>query len=103
MAKKKAATQAVKKVAKKKAAKKKAAAPKHVIPGDCGPLVDCILGIMEDGDTFDLEQVRGDFQACVEFLADLPDDAQPWQMDMSEFSFTKEAEKFIKAYVAAHQ
>ena len=58
---------------------------------------------MEDGDEFNLDEVRGDFQACVDFLATLPDDAQPWQMDLSEFSFTKEAEKFIKAYVTAHQ
>jgi hypothetical protein len=98
MAKKKAAKKAV-----KKAAKKKAAAPKHVIPEDCGPLVDYLLGIMEDGDEFDLEEVRYDFQACVDFLATLPDDVQPWQMDMSEFSFTKEAEKFIKTYMAAHK
>ena len=77
MAKKKAAKKAVKKVAKNKAA-----APKYVIPGDCGPFVDYLLGVMEDGDTFDLEEVRGDFQACVDFLATLPADVQPWQMDM---------------------
>ena len=98
MAKKKAAKKAVKKVAKKKAA-----APRHVIPEDCGPLVDYILGIMEDGEEFDLDEMLGDFQASVDFLATLPVDVQPWQMDMSNFSFTKEAEKFIKAYMAAHK
>jgi hypothetical protein len=97
MAKKKAAKKAV-----KKATKKKAAAPKHVIPGDCGPLVDYLLGIIEDGDEFDLEEARCDFQACADFLANLPEDAQPWQMDVSEFSFTKEAEKLLKTYLAAH-
>ena len=98
MAKKKAAKKAVKKVAKKKAP-----AAKHVIPGNCGPLVDYILGIMEEGQDFDLAEACGDFQACADFLADLPGDAQPWQMDLSEFSFTTEAEKIIKAYMAEHE
>ena len=98
MAKKKAAKKTV-----KKATKKKAATPQHVVPADCGPLVDCLLGIMEDDEKFDLEEVRLDFQACTDFLANLPDDTQPWQMDLSEFSFTTEAEKLIKRYIAAHQ
>ena len=81
-------------------AKKKAPAAKHVIPGNCGPLVDYILGIMEEGQDFDLAEACGDFKALADFLADLPGDAQPWQMDLSEFSFTSEAEKIIKAYMA---
>ena len=98
MAKKKAAKKAVKKVAKKKTP-----AAKHVIPGECGPLADYLLGIMEESEEFDLAKARRDFQACADFLADLPGDAQPWQMDLSEFSFTNEAENIIKAYMAEHE
>lgn len=98
MAKKKTAKKAA-----KKATKKKAPAVKHVVPGDCGPLVDYILGLMEDDAAFDLEEARGDFQACADFLANLPDDVQLGQVDLSEFSFTTEAEKVIEAYMAEHE
>ena len=58
---------------------------------------------MEEGEEFDLAEACADFQACADFLANLPGDAQPWQMDLSEFYFTEDAKKIIKAYMAEHE